>query len=215
MSWSFHNNKHVTVVFLSRFELTSRESASTPRVLCRSAWQLTWFWWGIPRTVTLRWWKSCLSRSRTCRSRPLWPPTSTISFPPLIQRPKSKIGAPFNYQNNLCCISWKYCADLTTYLFIFSWFVFTFYYYPRLGQKIKDALQDPDVSVATHSDYTKKSRNYNLGMAHESMQAAIQGNIIFDPSSQLPREIMLETTLKAFGFNMDLWEVCSTKVYIL
>ena len=52
-------------------------------------------------------------------------------------------------------------------------------------------------------------------MAHESMQAAIQGNSVFDPSSQLPREMMLETTLKAFGFNMDLWEVCSTKVYVL
>ncbi|KAF1376723.1 hypothetical protein PFLUV_G00214430 [Perca fluviatilis] len=75
----------------------------------------------------------------------------------------------------------------------------------KLGQKIKDALQDTDVT--THSDYTKKSRNYNLGMAHESMQAAIQGNIVFDPSSQLPREMMLETTLKAFGFNMDLWEI--------
>ncbi|XP_032399124.1 apolipoprotein B-100 [Etheostoma spectabile] len=77
----------------------------------------------------------------------------------------------------------------------------------KLGQRISAALQDTDVSVATHSDYTEKSRNYKLGMAHESMQGAIQGNIVFDPSSQLPREMMLETTLKAFGFNMDLWEI--------
>lgn len=68
-----------------------------------------------------------------------------------------------------------------------------------------DALQDTD--VATHNDYTTKSRNYKLGVAHESMQAAIQGNIVFDPSNQLPREVLLETTLKAFGFNLDIWEV--------
>ncbi|XP_040920076.1 apolipoprotein B-100-like [Toxotes jaculatrix] len=75
----------------------------------------------------------------------------------------------------------------------------------RLGQKVMDALHGTD--VATHNDYTTKSRNYKLGMAHESMQAAIQGNVIFDPSSQLPREVLLETTLKAFGFSMDIWEV--------
>lgn len=73
-----------------------------------------------------------------------------------------------------------------------------------LGKKIVDALQD--TGVTTHSDYTTKSRNYKLGVAHESMLASIQGNIVFDPSSQLPREVLLETTLKAFGFNMDIWE---------
>ncbi|KAM7395254.1 hypothetical protein PAMA_006830 [Pampus argenteus] len=75
----------------------------------------------------------------------------------------------------------------------------------KLGEKIMDVLQDTD--VATHNDYTTKSRNYKLGIAHESMQASIQGNTVFDPSSQLPREVLLETTLKAFGYNMDLWEV--------
>ncbi|GAA6228828.1 apolipoprotein B-100-like [Lates japonicus] len=75
----------------------------------------------------------------------------------------------------------------------------------KIGEKIMDALQDIDVS--THNDYTTKSRNYKLGVAHESMQAAVQGNIVFDPSSQLPREVLLETTLKAFGFSMDIWEV--------
>ncbi|XP_023122791.2 apolipoprotein B-100-like [Amphiprion ocellaris] len=75
----------------------------------------------------------------------------------------------------------------------------------NLGQKIMDALQDTDVE--THNEYTTKSRNYKLGMAHESMQAGIQGNVIFDPSSQLPREVLLETTLKVFGYSMDIWEV--------
>lgn len=71
-----------------------------------------------------------------------------------------------------------------------------------------DAMQD--TNVATHSDYTTKSRNYKLGVAHENMQASIQGNVIFDPSNQLPREVLLETTLKAFGFSMNIWEVCIT-----
>nr|XP_046228823.1 apolipoprotein B-100-like [Scatophagus argus] len=75
----------------------------------------------------------------------------------------------------------------------------------RLREKIMDVLQDTD--IATHNDYTTKSRNYKLGVAHNNMQASVQGNIIFDPSSQLPREVLLETTLKAFGFNMDIWEV--------
>lgn len=71
-----------------------------------------------------------------------------------------------------------------------------------------DALKDTEVS--THSDYATKSRNYKLGLAQGSMQAAVLGNVVFDPSSQLPREVLLETTLKAFGFSMDLWEVCKT-----
>ncbi|XP_069573252.1 apolipoprotein B-100-like [Brachyistius frenatus] len=74
----------------------------------------------------------------------------------------------------------------------------------KLGKKIMAALEDTD--VATHSDYTTKSRNYKLGMAYENSLANIQGNVIFDPSSQLPREALLETTLEVFGYSMDIWE---------
>lgn len=68
------------------------------------------------------------------------------------------------------------------------------------------ALQDTssrDDIMNDYNDYTAKSRNYKMGVA--------QGNVIFDPSSQLPREILLETTLKAFGFNLDIWEVRNTQ----
>uniref|UniRef100_G3P570 Vitellogenin domain-containing protein n=1 Tax=Gasterosteus aculeatus aculeatus TaxID=481459 RepID=G3P570_GASAC len=75
----------------------------------------------------------------------------------------------------------------------------------KLGKKIMDSLQGTDVT--THSDYTTKSRNYKLGLAQENIQAAVLGNIVFDPSSQLPREVLMETTLKAFGFSIDLWEI--------
>ncbi|KAG7270489.1 hypothetical protein CRUP_032785, partial [Coryphaenoides rupestris] len=74
-----------------------------------------------------------------------------------------------------------------------------------LAKKIMDVLQNTD--VPTHTDYTTLSRNYKLGMAHESMQANTQGNVIFDLSSQLPREVMLQTTMEVFGYTMDMWEV--------
>ncbi|XP_029966918.1 apolipoprotein B-100-like [Salarias fasciatus] len=73
----------------------------------------------------------------------------------------------------------------------------------EISRKILDALQDTD--IVPPSDFTT-SRNYKLGMSKENMQANIQGNIIFDPSSQLPREVLLETTMEAFGFSMDIWE---------
>uniref|UniRef100_A0A3P8TQQ5 Vitellogenin domain-containing protein n=1 Tax=Amphiprion percula TaxID=161767 RepID=A0A3P8TQQ5_AMPPE len=93
--------------------------------------------------------------------------------------------------------------NIPSYIQLISFLQFILYL--SLGQKIMDALQDTDVE--THNEYTTKSRNYKLGMAHESMQAGIQGNVIFDPSSQLPREVLLETTLKVFGYSMDIWEV--------
>uniref|UniRef100_UPI0037E98079 apolipoprotein B-100-like n=1 Tax=Semicossyphus pulcher TaxID=241346 RepID=UPI0037E98079 len=67
----------------------------------------------------------------------------------------------------------------------------------NLRGRIVDALQDTE--VVAHSEFATKSRNYKL--------SGIQGNIVFDPSSQLPREVLLETTLKVFGYNMDIWEI--------
>lgn len=74
-----------------------------------------------------------------------------------------------------------------------------------------DVLKDTE--VFTHNDYTSKSRNYKLAVAYEDMHASIQGSLFFDPSSKLPTEVLLETTLKAFGFNMDVWEVCHSKCH--
>ncbi|CAL8315646.1 unnamed protein product [Lota lota] len=74
-----------------------------------------------------------------------------------------------------------------------------------LAKRIMEVLQNTD--VPTHADYATLSRNYKLGLAHESMQANTKGNIIFDTSSQLPREVMLETTMEVFGYTMDMWEI--------
>ncbi|CAB1340530.1 unnamed protein product [Coregonus sp. 'balchen'] len=76
----------------------------------------------------------------------------------------------------------------------------------KLGDKIMDVLADPTIAT-THGDYATMSRNYKMDAAMTGMKTSMQGNIIFDPTSQLPREIMLETTLKAFGYNMDMWEI--------
>ncbi|KAK2890072.1 hypothetical protein Q8A73_018372 [Channa argus] len=75
----------------------------------------------------------------------------------------------------------------------------------ELAKTLRNSLQDVDVT--THYNYATKSRNYKLGVGPDSLQAGIKSNIVFDPSSQLPREVLLETTLNAFGFNMDIWEV--------
>ncbi|KAM9798131.1 apolipoprotein B-100-like [Neosynchiropus ocellatus] len=66
-----------------------------------------------------------------------------------------------------------------------------------LGEKLLDALQDTDVT--SHMDFTVKSRNYKMAM--------LESNMIVDPSSQVPREVMLKTTLDAFGYKMDFYEV--------
>lgn len=46
---------------------------------------------------------------------------------------------------------------------------------------------------------TKFSRNYKIG--------SVEGNMIFEGDSFLPKEVMLEMTLKAFGFDIDMLEV--------
>lgn len=48
-------------------------------------------------------------------------------------------------------------------------------------------------------DPTKFSRNYKMG--------SVEGNMIFEGNSYLPKEVMLEMTLKAFGYDIDMLEV--------
>ncbi|XP_016329670.1 apolipoprotein B-100-like [Sinocyclocheilus anshuiensis] len=78
----------------------------------------------------------------------------------------------------------------------------------ELGKTIVKVMQDDE--VLTHSNYTQLSRNYKMDVfmpGKDVMGSNMQGSIIFDPSSHLPREVMLETTLKAFGYNLDFMEI--------
>uniref|UniRef100_A0A3Q3G2A5 Apolipoprotein B-100-like n=1 Tax=Labrus bergylta TaxID=56723 RepID=A0A3Q3G2A5_9LABR len=63
--------------------------------------------------------------------------------------------------------------------------------------EILDALQGN--KIGTTMDPTKFSRNYKIG--------SVEGNMIFEGTSYLPKEVMLEMTLKAFGYDIDMMEI--------
>ncbi|XP_040919863.1 apolipoprotein B-100-like [Toxotes jaculatrix] len=67
----------------------------------------------------------------------------------------------------------------------------------ELRQKIRDALQGNEIGPIM--DPTKFSRNYKIG--------SVEGNMIFEGTSYLPKEVMLEMTLKAFGYEIDMMEI--------
>lgn len=72
-----------------------------------------------------------------------------------------------------------------------------FLFITRLREKILNALQGNE--IGTIMDSTKLSGNYKMGF--------IEGNVIFEGTSYLPKEVMLEMTLKAFGYDIDMMEV--------
>jgi len=74
----------------------------------------------------------------------------------------------------------------------------------KLGKKILEVMGENDVT--THEDYRTMARNYKMEAGMENVLTGMKGSVIFDPSSQLPREVLLEMTLKAFGLNLDMWE---------
>jgi len=71
---------------------------------------------------------------------------------------------------------------------------------PSLKQKIREAFQGNEIEMLMEPN--ELSRYYRLG--------SLEGNMIFESSNELPREVMLEMTLNAFGFDMDLIEVQSS-----
>lgn len=62
---------------------------------------------------------------------------------------------------------------------------------------IRDAMQDN--KIGNIMDPTRFSRNYKMG--------SVEGNVIFEGNSYLPKEAMLEMTLRAFGYDIDMMEV--------
>ena len=50
------------------------------------------------------------------------------------------------------------------------------------------------------------SNNYKL----ETPIGSVQSNFIFDGANTLPKEVMLETTLRVLGFRQDIFEVWLT-----
>ncbi|XP_038134621.1 apolipoprotein Bb, tandem duplicate 1 [Cyprinodon tularosa] len=66
-----------------------------------------------------------------------------------------------------------------------------------LRQKIQDAQQGNEIGPTW--DPLKFSQNYKIG--------SVQSNVIFEGVSYLPKEVMLEMTLKAIGFEIDMIEI--------
>ncbi|MBN3301215.1 APOB protein, partial [Amia calva] len=79
----------------------------------------------------------------------------------------------------------------------------------QLKDMILEALKGNEVPAA--QDFKTFSRNYQMSSSMPSqgdpLSTTMKGNMIFDPSGYMPREVMLETTLKAFGYNIDMFEV--------
>uniref|UniRef100_A0A8C4WV89 Vitellinogen open beta-sheet domain-containing protein n=1 Tax=Eptatretus burgeri TaxID=7764 RepID=A0A8C4WV89_EPTBU len=80
-----------------------------------------------------------------------------------------------------------------------------------LKQKIEEVLGGQAVPSAM--DSRKFSRNYKLFKTMNipglklPLWGQIESNVIFDPSSYLPRSVMLETTLNLLGNHVDLFEI--------
>ncbi|XP_048062837.1 apolipoprotein B-100-like [Megalobrama amblycephala] len=67
----------------------------------------------------------------------------------------------------------------------------------ELREKILNALQGNEIRSVT--DPTKYSRNYKIG--------SLEGNVIFESEELLPNEVILEMTMNAFGYDIDMFEI--------
>ncbi|KAA0708532.1 Apolipoprotein B-100 [Triplophysa tibetana] len=67
----------------------------------------------------------------------------------------------------------------------------------ELREKILNALQGNEIGAVM--DPTKYSRNYKIG--------SLEGNLIFDSEHHLPNEVILDMTLNAFGYDIDMFEI--------
>ncbi|KAB0380800.1 hypothetical protein FD755_008584 [Muntiacus reevesi] len=84
-------------------------------------------------------------------------------------------------------------------------------YVRDLKSLVEEALKKSQ--LPTVMDFKKFSRNYQFSKSIslpslDPVSAKMEGNIIFDPNNYLPKESMLKTTLKVFGFaSTDLFEI--------
>lgn len=76
----------------------------------------------------------------------------------------------------------------------------------RMKEKITEALQGNE--VPTPLEISQFSRNYK-------MSNNLEGNMIFDSTGYMPKEVMLEMTLKAFGYDLDVLEVWVTATQVV
>ncbi|XP_064304195.1 apolipoprotein B-100 isoform X1 [Phalacrocorax carbo] len=80
-----------------------------------------------------------------------------------------------------------------------------------LKSRVEEALKGNQVPTA--KDFRKFSQNYQVSKrvsvpGVDPISAKVEGNVIFDPNSYVPKETMLKTTLNVYGFSpSDIFEL--------
>lgn len=57
---------------------------------------------------------------------------------------------------------------------------------------------------STSKTFDGMSHNYKI----DTPLGSVQSNIVFDSTNTLPKDMMLETTLRVFDYTYDIFEVC-------
>nr|XP_013807509.1 PREDICTED: apolipoprotein B-100 [Apteryx mantelli mantelli] len=80
-----------------------------------------------------------------------------------------------------------------------------------LKSRVEEALKGNQVPTA--KDFRKFSQNYQISKkvsvpGLDPISAKVEGNVIFDPNTYVPKETMLKTTLNVYGFHpSDIFEL--------
>ncbi|NWR73268.1 APOB protein, partial [Centropus unirufus] len=80
-----------------------------------------------------------------------------------------------------------------------------------LKKRVEEALKGNQLPTA--KDFRKFSQNYQISKrvsvpGVDPVSAKVEGNVIFDPASYVPKETMLKTTLNVYGFGpSDIFEL--------
>ncbi|KAK4824804.1 hypothetical protein QYF61_019472 [Mycteria americana] len=80
-----------------------------------------------------------------------------------------------------------------------------------LKSRVEEALKGSQVPTA--KDFRKFSQNYQISKrvsvpGVDPISAKVEGNVVFDPNSYVPKETMLKTTLNVYGFGpSDIFEL--------
>uniref|UniRef100_A0A8C8AKF6 Apolipoprotein B n=1 Tax=Otus sunia TaxID=257818 RepID=A0A8C8AKF6_9STRI len=80
-----------------------------------------------------------------------------------------------------------------------------------LKSRVEEALKGNQVPTA--KDFRKFSQNYQISKrvsipGVDPVSAKVEGNVVFDPNSYIPKETMLRTTLNVYGFGpSDIFEL--------
>lgn len=100
------------------------------------------------------------------------------------------------------CLMWKRTWDVcSTLCSCKTVWVFLLLTAQRLRNLIEEALGE--LLSSSHHPSGSTSRNHIVATSMGSLQS----NIIFDGANTLPKEVMLETTLKVLDYNYDIFEV--------